>query len=836
MGRITQGTLNEDLEPRFEQPEAQGAVTPPISSLSPKSLPCGPGTPPSEFLSTLNNTGVLSPNTLLGELGTPPSEFLSTLNNTGVGGLMQTLPPPRSCVDSVDMCSSSYSPHPSMQIAQPLSVPGTPGSVKESVKSEVDLMGLQSSPFSSSPAVPRANSAKDVSFDFFPTVPLSAEALTPDDMEFLSRCPAVTQATQRRMYSDSSSSSSDLIGFGAQNKAAKSDVTPPLLRTAWEPDGRPKTSVLPHQHPTVSILAQQSALATHYPRAVAERSMHSAMDIYERQVGEHTGDRPRALVEDAELQDHQKSRIFVLHEHAITPITWYQDTMEKREIQSMILCACDAMANEGVLLREVFDISDDSKLIADLKAHGEAEVGGQLLYYGVEHEDRVFIKKRVFAFEDFHMLEDGHTYLLERGAHRPDLAAVVGDRWRRLTVPVEPLLHAEAQRAITRMHRGSNLLKHTRYGFPHLRQFQLSTDCQRLVWYSGKKRTTACVRVRDIHSVRVNSDSQKLKKYKIAVLTHLSFGVAYGNPEQTLDLTAKDEDEFDYWVCGLKALVLAARGELASKVDLLNHSLRFAKAMEAENAGVVFDRLPAAREQLKLADCVDLPLHSLEDIDTKCSRLKRLHQTLGAQVQCAVLVPPEPKETDAGELPEDFAFADADADFHMEAQRMRELVSVAGETLADAAMHISEARSLREDRVRSKIKETRRSLQRSDLGPLSELFTRARVPADEPGHLEKTKLKLSNQLLWQAEVDLENVTDMLSRLTSCQREGGVMASLASTIETFWRSEKSEPRKNDLPPANRFLRALASVGEESWKDWKRQRPAPAEAAKPVNLLD
>ena len=808
MGRITQGTLNEDLEPSFERPEAQGAVTPPICSLSPKALPCEPGT--------------------------PPPEFLSTLNVAGVGGLPHTTSPIRSCVDSVDIYSCSCSPDPSKHIDQLLLVPGTPVTIKESasaVELGVDLMGLESSPFSPNPAPPPAKRAKDESFDFFPTVPLSAEALTPDDMEFLSRCPAVTQSTQRRMYSDSSSSSSDLIGFGAQTKVAKPDMAR-LLETAWEPQS-PKASIVP---PTVSILAQQTALATHYPQAVAERSKHSAMDTYVRQVGEHTGDRPRALVEDSELQDHQKSRIFVLHEHAITPITWYEGTMEKREIQSMILCACDAMANEGVLLREVFDVSDDAGLVADLKANGEAEVGGQLLFYGVEHEDRVFIKKRVFAFEDFHMLEDGHTYLLERGAHRPDLAAVVGDRWRRLTVPIEPLLHAEAQRAIARMHRGSNLLKHTRFGFPHLRQFQLSTDCQRLLWYSGKKRTTACVRVRDIHSIRVNSDSEKLKKYKIAVLTHLSFGVAYGNPEQTLDLTAKDEDEFDYWVCGLKALVLAARGELASKVDLLNHSLRFVKAMEAENAGAVFDQLPAAREQLKLADCVDLPLHSLEDIDTKYSRLKRLHQSVGAQVQCAVLVPPEAKETDAGELPEDFAFVDADADYHMEAQRMRELVSTVEDTLADAASYLVEARSLREDRIRSKIKETRLSLQRSDLGPLSELFTRARVPTDTPGHLEKTKLKLANQLLWQAEVDLENVTDMLARLTSGQREAGVMASLASTFESFWRTEKPEPRKNDIPPANRFLRALASVGEESWKDWKRQRHAPPPATKHVNLLD
>merc|ERR1712113_271371 len=65
---------------------------------------------------------------------------------------------------------------------------------------------------------------------------------------------------------------------------------------------------------------------------------------------------------------------------------------------------------------------------------------------------------------------------------------ITGDRWRRLKVQIEPLLHVEAQKAIERMRRGSNLLKHTHYGFPHLRQFQLSDDKKRLVWYSGAKR------------------------------------------------------------------------------------------------------------------------------------------------------------------------------------------------------------------------------------------------------------------------------------------------------------------------------------------------------------
>jgi hypothetical protein len=37
------------------------------------------------------------------------------------------------------------------------------------------------------------------------------------------------------------------------------------------------------------------------------------------------------------------------------------------------------------------------------------------------------------------------------------------------------------------MQLGSNLLKHTSEGYPHIRQFELSTDMERIIWYSTSK-------------------------------------------------------------------------------------------------------------------------------------------------------------------------------------------------------------------------------------------------------------------------------------------------------------------------------------------------------------
>lgn len=78
---------------------------------------------------------------------------------------------------------------------------------------------------------------------------------------------------------------------------------------------------------------------------------------------------------------------------------------------------------------------------------------------------RVVLGPRVFS-KDFPSLTDGATYILERAVagdddfqQKQDLAnlrKLTGDKWRRLSVAVDPLLHIEAQKAILQMRRGKN--------------------------------------------------------------------------------------------------------------------------------------------------------------------------------------------------------------------------------------------------------------------------------------------------------------------------------------------------------------------------------------------
>lgn len=152
---------------------------------------------------------------------------------------------------------------------------------------------------------------------------------------------------------------------------------------------------------------------------------------------------------------------------------------------------------------------------------------------------------------------------------------------------------------------GTNLLKHTRFGHPHLRQFQLSTDRQRLLWYTANKgKKASVVKWHELEGLVLGQKSANFEAYRIPALQHLSFSLVFKQEQgfaelaaaatpanaaaavvlppawlesapKTLDLTCKDEVEFDFWVAGCKALIASAKGIRLSKLQLLSHSRRF---------------------------------------------------------------------------------------------------------------------------------------------------------------------------------------------------------------------------------------------------------------------
>merc|ERR1712125_1558 len=302
------------------------------------------------------------------------------------------------------------------------------------------------------------------------------------------------------------------------------------------------------------------------------------------------------------------------------------------------------------------------------------------------------------------------------------------------------------------MRRGSNLLKHTHYGFPHLRQFQLSDDRKRLVWYSGAKRKEdSVIQLDEVAEIRLGQTTPVFLHYRLPMLEHLSFSLVYGpKGSKTLDLTCKDEFEFDLWVTGLKAIFYHVKNRQISKEELLGHSKRFRKALEKNNVGIKLTKLPEVKEKghVGLDDCIEIVTHTPQQLDTKMERLRERLRTMSQQVARL-------DHHSVAELEVDFsiltgqgpAYAsvlaqDEDAqDEEMEIRRMHELVEQTTQLLQQA---------------RNELIALRQKSEAASSGATGEAANKGKKK-------EAAACKHIDQLLWKAEVDLENVEDMYLR-------------------------------------------------------------------------
>lgn len=431
-----------------------------------------------------------------------------------------------------------------------------------------------------------------------------------------------------------------------------------------------------------------------------------------------------------ELEDFDKKLIYVFHKGEKNVVGWYSDMMAD-DIREAILCACDAIIDGGFVLREVQFTGDD-------ESTAEPKEGG-----------------RTFQYESFHELENGQTYIIEAAGEREELKKITGDRWRRLKVQIEPLLHVEAVKAIERMRRGSNLLKHTHYGFPHLRQFQLSDDRKRLVWYSGAKRKEdSVVQLDEVQEIRLGQTTPVFLHYRLPMLEHLSFSLVYGpRGSKTLDLTCKDEFEFDHWVTGLKAIFYHLKNRLISKEALLGHSKRFRKALEKSNSGIKLTKLPEVKEKghVGLDDCIEIVTHTPAQLETKMERLRERLKSMSSQV--------------------------ARLDQHSVAEMEVDLSLLTGQGPAYASVFVQDEDAQDEDmeirRMHELVEQTTQLLQqaRNELIALSQKQRSESSSSTENAAAAAAKLKKKesaackhiDQLLWKAEVDLENVEDMYLR-------------------------------------------------------------------------
>jgi hypothetical protein len=181
----------------------------------------------------------------------------------------------------------------------------------------------------------------------------------------------------------------------------------------------------------------------------------------------------------------------------------------------------------------------------------------------------------------------GEKYTIIKAEEKKEYEKLLGDRWRKMVLEVDPLRHIEAQKSIEYMRHGSNLLRHYKDENPNLRLFQLSEDLKKVFWFCGKVGIDkSYIDLRKVTNITTGQKSENFKKWPQPVLQHLSFSIYYKvgkNKEATLDLTCKDELEYDLWVTGVRALSYHFKGYLISKMLLLGHSRSFNSDLRNKN-------------------------------------------------------------------------------------------------------------------------------------------------------------------------------------------------------------------------------------------------------------
>lgn len=257
--------------------------------------------------------------------------------------------------------------------------------------------------------------------------------------------------------------------------------------------------------------------------------------------------------------------------------------------------------------------------------------------------------------------------------------------------------------------------------------------------------------------IKLGQQTPTFLHYRLPMLEHLSFSLVYAGAKgtKTLDVTCKDEFEFDHWITGLKAIFYHLKNKQISKEQLLQHSKRFVKAVEKNNAGIKLTKLPEVKEKghVGLDDCIEIVAHTPQQLDSKMDRLRDRLKTMSQQV--------------------------SRLDDHSAAEMEVDLSLLTGQGPAYASVFVEDEDAQDEEmeirRMHELVEQTTQVLQQAR----NELIAVHQQPSESSGsnaNAAKAKKKEAaackhvDQLLWKAEVDLENVEDMYLRHVDNQKE------------------------------------------------------------------
>jgi len=131
--------------------------------------------------------------------------------------------------------------------------------------------------------------------------------------------------------------------------------------------------------------------------------------------------------------------------------------------------------------------------------------------------------------------------------------------------------------ALPELKRGTSLLKYGHYGYPHFRQFNLSEDNSKLVWFStSKTMDKTSIDIKDITEVITGQHTKEFRRFEWNKLAPASFSIIYDHGTKALNLVAKSIDEMKFWVEALRKLrELARKGENLQQISKLEIPIEF---------------------------------------------------------------------------------------------------------------------------------------------------------------------------------------------------------------------------------------------------------------------
>lgn len=255
-----------------------------------------------------------------------------------------------------------------------------------------------------------------------------------------------------------------------------------------------------------------------------------------------------------------KITITIVFEDKETIVSWHPLETSLKDAKFMFLCTCDSLTDSH------FEIYDANDTLIDPNA--------------LNH----FVNNSIFFLHK------------SKNETKPISNLLLNDK-RKLYVEIEPLKHIEAETTIKYICVGSNILKQTKKGIPHIKLFQLSSDQKRILWYSkSKKIDKSQIALESIKDISLGQISPLFQQFPIKSLEEFSFSIYYyinntnNNTQKkkdknlhTLDLICKDEREFDIWLIAIKALHSHYNSKIISKHDLLSHSSNYQKQIQKGN-------------------------------------------------------------------------------------------------------------------------------------------------------------------------------------------------------------------------------------------------------------